>query len=330
MSRSLTQPEVNELLGSIQQGDVELRPVDISSSVLASPYDFTKPHSLSHSFASNLATLSDSFAKASSITLSGLFRSSVTLLSEGSKHLIFQEYVANAGNPSCMALLNLPPLRGQAILEIDSKVIFSLIDKLMGGGGEPLDRNRDFTEIEMKVAERIIDKLLADLAAATKRFIDITPSLARIDNNPEFVNICAGTERVVVIQMSVNISNFEGKLRFCIPVQAFETVIEKFDPVDEPPVRTLVEQKRDMKAIRDILKKVKLGMRAHIGSAEVPLSKLNGMSEGDLIVLDRKISEPVSLYLEGIPKYRGIPGTINGKKAVKLISVIEGGTSDDE
>ncbi|MBN1164108.1 MAG: flagellar motor switch protein FliM [Candidatus Krumholzibacteriota bacterium] len=324
MGGILTQTEANELLESIQTGAVEVEPTKVSSLQYAVPYDFSKPHSLSHAFAGNLATLSDSFAKAGSMTLSGLYRSSVTILSEGSRHLLFHEYINHVNKPSCLAILNLPPLRGQAVLEIDSLVVFALIDKLMGGRGNSVEENREFTEIEIQVAQKVIDKLLLDLAASAKRFVEMNPSLSRMENNPEFVNICAGNERIATIEFSLSVGEINGIMRLSIPITAFDTVMDKFDPIDEVPERTPAERVEDAKKIKESLRKVKLDVRVLIGETELALSQVTGMKNGDLIVLNSKVSEPIGIYVEGVPKFSGIPGIVNGKKAVQVISVLEG------
>ncbi len=331
MSRILTQAEANDLFGSIQDGYVDLEPIDIGAALSAIAYDFTKPHSLSRGFTNNLATISDGFAKAASMTLSTYFRGSITVVPKGPKHLLFQEFVNNAGNPSCLGIVNLQPLRGQSVVEIEPAIIFSLVDKLMGGNGKPLDEKRELTEIEIRIAMKIVEKLLGDFAAGSKRFVEMHPSISRIENNPEFVNICASSERVVKLDYEVNMGEFSGMIQFCIPVSSFESVIDLLDPVDEIPERTPDERKKDAEMLLGTLRKVPLGISVEIGKTEITVSRARNLREGDLIVLDNGINEPVDIIVEGIRKFKGFPGLVNGRKAVKMTAVdIEGGAGGNQ
>jgi flagellar motor switch protein FliM len=323
----LSQAEVDALLGTIQDGYIELETMDLSAFGNVVPYDFSKPHSLSRVFAGNLATVADSYAKAISISLSNYYRSTVSASPKGLRHILFQDYIERISKPSCISIINLPPLRGQAVLDLDLRIVFALVDKLMGGGGKPIDEPRDFTDIEYRVSAKIIEKLLADLSVGSDRFVDIKPALSRIENNPEFVNICTGTERVISLEFEINMGDFDGMLSVCIPISAFEPVIDRFNPVDEVPERSAGEKSEDMRKLRETLSEVKLEVCVQIGRAEIPIARAKNLKEGDILVLDRKTSDPIDVLVEDIPKFLGIPGTVGARKAVKLVSIAGGGRS---
>ena len=326
MSRLLSQAEANELIGSVQTGTIDLEPFNLGSIIDCVSYDFTKPHSLSRSFTNNLSTISDGFSKAASMTLSTYLRASVTVIPLEPRHIHFQEFVTSAGNPSCLGIINLDPLKGQSVLEIEASIIFSLVDKLMGGSGETLDNQREFTEIEIKVAPRVMEKLLADFAMGSKRFVEMKPTVSRIEHNPEYGNICSGSERVVALDYEINMGQFTGMIHFGIPVSSFESVIDLLDPVDEQPERSPEERRQDIETLKNTLRRVSLEVRVDIGETRIPISKVRNLREGDVVVLDNRVTAPVDIIVEGKRKFKGIPGLVNGKKAVRWTSVnIEGG-----
>ncbi|MBN2071845.1 MAG: flagellar motor switch protein FliM [Candidatus Krumholzibacteriota bacterium] len=330
MVEVLTQESADQLIDSIKSGYIDLESFDFGSAARAVPYDFSKPHSLSRGFINNLATLSDGFSKAASMTLSTYFRGTITVTPRGSSHLLFQEFIGMTKMLSCLGIVNLSPLRGQSVMKIDPSIVFSLVDKLMGGRGEPLGEEREFTEIESNVAQRIMKRLLDDLRIGGDRFIKLEPSVSRIENNPEFVNICAGSERVIALHFDINMGSFTGEITFCIPVSAFESVIDMFDPVDEIPERTPAEKQQDRNFLKNALRKVSLDLSVEIGKTELSLYEAKNLKKGDLIILDNNVREPVDIIVEGIRKFKGIPGHVSGKKAVRLTSVNnEGGSSDD-
>ncbi len=324
----LSRTEVDALLESVKDGTLDLEPDRVVDSGGLVRYDFSKPHTLSRIFESNLATVSDSFAKQSALAISNYYRSTVSITPMGLEHVLFRDYIGKVPKPSCIAIVNLPPLRGQAILNIDANLIFAVVDRMMGGGGKAINRIREFTEIEFRISERIVEKMLGDLTIGAKRFIDLDTSMSRIENNPEFVNICPGMDRVVSLLFEMGLPNLKGMMNICIPVSAFEPVIESFDPVEELPERSPEEKREDMFKIGKTLEEVELEVCVLIGEAALPLGKAKVLNEGDVIVLDRKISDPVEVLVENVPKFLGIPGHACNRKAVKLISVIKGGERD--
>jgi len=323
VAEALKKEEIEALLEAVEDGRIELAPGEGTQQDFV-PYDFSKPHSLSRVFENNLATISDTFGKNGSITISNFYRSTVSMSPTGIRHVLFHEYIKAVEKPSCLVIINLPPLRGQAVLNIAPNIIFALVDKLLGGKGEPIDRPRDFTEIEFNITDRIVTKLLHDLKMSMSRFLDIEPSISRIENNPEFVNICPGMERVVSLDFELELNELKGDLSISIPIAAFEPVIERFDPIEEIPVRTPEEVLEDNRNLLEVVKEVKLGLRVVIGEKELPLSIANNLKEGDTIILDKRIVDPVDVLVEGITKFYGIPGRSNGRKAVKVVKIEKG------
>jgi len=322
VAQALKKSEIESLLEELKEGVIELEEPESSGDVEIVPYDFSKPHSLSRTFESNLATVSDTFAKGCAINLSSYYRSTVSVTPEGLRHVLFQEFIKYVAKPSCLAIVTLSPLRGQAVCNIEPNLIFALVDKLLGGKGKAIEEPRDFTEIELKISQKIVSKILSDLKVSMERFVDLNPSLSRIENNPEFVNICPGLERVVSLDFKVELGETEGAMNICIPIAAFEPVIEKFDPVEEVPERTPQEKMQDLKNISEAIKEVLLDVNVVIGEKEVPLAAINELKVGDTLILDKKASEPVDVLVEGIVKFLGIPGKTGGRKAVKIAKVI--------
>ena len=44
---------------------------------------------------------------------------------------------------------------GNVIMEMASNLGFAIVDRLLGGAGNALDKERDFSEIELTILERI-------------------------------------------------------------------------------------------------------------------------------------------------------------------------------
>ena len=173
-------------------------------------------------------------------------------------------------------------------------------------------------------------KLLGDFASGSQRFVQMKPNVSRIEHNPEFVNICASSERIVTLDYEINMGQFSGMIHLGIPVSSFESVIDLLDPVEEQPERTAEERRIDVEVLKNTLRKVSLGVRVDVGETRIPMSKARELMEGDVVVLDNRVTDPVDIVIEGKKKFKCIPGLVNGKKAVRWASAnIEGGGVGD-
>ena len=95
-------------------------------------------------------------------------------------------------NPTTLAVIDMEPLKGNAVLEIDPSITFAVIDKLFGGKGEGDTKlQRELTEIESAVIEGVIVRVLGNLREAWSNVIDLRPRLGRIEVNPQFARYCA-------------------------------------------------------------------------------------------------------------------------------------------
>jgi len=322
----LSQIEVDKLLGKVSNGSRSIEPVQVSKLWTASSYDFSKPPALSHGFSSTLATICDTSAKAMSISLSTYFQSSVTVNPLIPKQLIFFDIISGVPSPSCIGIVELNPLDGESILVVDSQVIFTFVDKLMGGSGEALSSVREFTEIEFRIASMIMEKLLKDISDGFGRFVEISPSISRLEDNPEYVNICQGSDRMVILPFEIELGELNGELSLCIPFELLEPLKDKLDP-DDSVERKAAMNKKDTIDLISNLKKVKLNLRAKMGETSIPFVKAKMLKKGDVVILDRKAGEPIDLYIEDEKRFTAVPGQLNGKKAVKVVSAQKGGRS---
>ena len=91
--------------------------------------------------------------------------------------LTYEEFIRSIPNPTTLAVINMDPLKGSAILEIDPAITFSVIDRLFGGQGEGTKVTRDLTDIEASVMESIIVRILGNMREAWSQVIDLRPRL---------------------------------------------------------------------------------------------------------------------------------------------------------
>ena len=98
---------------------------------------------------------------------------------------------------------------------------------MLGGDGAPLERNRDFTEIELIILERVLEVCTNLLVDPWESVVSIEPRLERIETNSQFAQFISPGEMTAIITMSVKIGSVEGLMNICIPSSCVEPVIDK-------------------------------------------------------------------------------------------------------
>ena len=169
----------------------------------------------------------ETFARLTTTALSAQLRALVSVHVASVDQLTYEEFIRSIPNPTTLAVINMDPLKGSAVLEIDPSITFTIIDKLFGGRGEQTKISRELTDIEQSVMEGIIVRILGNLREAWSNVIDLRPRLGNIETNPQFAQIVPPNDMVVLITLETKIGEVEGMTNLCIPYITIEPVISK-------------------------------------------------------------------------------------------------------
>src|SRR5699024_10830299 len=121
------------------------------------------------------------------------------------------------------------PLKGNIVIELASNVGFAIIDRLLGGMGEKYNINREFTEIELTILERIFDVFVNLLKEPWANVVNLDPRLVRIETNSQFAQIIDPNEMIAIITLNLTIGKIDGMMNICLPYSCLEEVIEKIN-----------------------------------------------------------------------------------------------------
>ena len=224
----LTHDEIDQLLTAISAGEV--KPLEVQHAPDQKKikiYDFKRPDKFSTDQMRTVSIMHETFARLTTTSLSAQLRSLVHVHVASVDRLTHQDFIRSIPNPATLAVINMDPLRGSAILQIDPALTFSIIDRLFGGQGEGAKFQRELTAIEQSVMEGIIMGLLRNLVEAWSTVIDLRPRLGQIETNPQFARIVPPTEMVVLVTLETKVGEVEGMMNFCIPYLTIEPIISR-------------------------------------------------------------------------------------------------------
>ncbi len=228
MTEILSQEEIDSLLTAISTGEAVPDEVSHTEQRKVKIYDFRRPDKFSKDQIRTLHMMHETFARLTSTALSAQLRALVGVHVASVDQLTYEEFIRSIPNPTTLAVVNMDPLKGSAVLEIDPSITFTIIDKLFGGRGEPAKISRELTEIELSVMEGIVVRILGNLRESWSNVIDLRPRLSTIETNPQFAQIVPPSEMVVLITLETKVGEVEGMTNLCLPYITIEPVISKF------------------------------------------------------------------------------------------------------
>lgn len=318
----LSQNEVDTLLKALAAGDLSAEAVKIEDSKKVRSYDFTRPSKFSKEQIRTIEMVHETFARGVSNYLSARLRAFIDISKASTDQITYNEFIRSIASPSFMFVFTADELNGNVVVEINLKVIFAIIDRLLGGGGGLYQNLRSLTEIEMSLMRNEIVRILSVLKESWSSIYAFTPTIVSIENNPQFVQVVPANEMVVVVTLDMKIGEIEGFMNICWPSSLLETIAPRLyaESYFKQERQTQGSQKD---VIAALVQDSDLFLDVIIGKTIISLSNLLKLEVGDVIMLQRHIDEMASLYVNGKEKYKCTLGTHKGFNAVKVTEVLD-------
>jgi flagellar motor switch protein FliM len=325
MTEVLSQEEIDQLLTAISTGEVDAEEMNQTSDQRKIKiYDFKRPDKFSKDQIRTISMIHETFARLTTTGLSAQLRAMAHVHVASVDQLTYEEFIRSIPNPTTLAVIDMEPLKGNAVLEIDPSITFAIIEKLFGGKGEGDTKlQRELTEIESAVIEGVIVRVLGNLREAWSNVIDLRPRLGRIEVNPQFAQIVPPSDMVVLVTLETKIGEVEGMMNFCIPYITIEPVISKLSGQYWYSSVRKGATTENLMIIKDRLNAVDVDLIVEIGKIEIKVRDVLALRTGDYIRLDNvKLNDNFVLKIGNKEKFECRPGKLSNKIAVQIVKVL--------
>lgn len=323
MDQVLSQTEVDALLNAVSDGRVEGNKGGGSgegSGIVH--YDLANQDRIIRGRMPTLDIIHDRFIRLFRISLSAALRKVANIGVNSSGPIKFGEFMNSLPLPSCLNILRIEPLRGSAVMVIESKLLYALVDSLFGGADVPYTKieGKDFTQIEIKVARRIVMAAIDDLEKAWAPVFPININYSRTEINPQFVAVVPPSDVVISTAFDVELEKMSGSIKLVIPYSTLEPIKSKLSVGFQN--EQLEVDHIWINRIKSQLVSTSVNMAVDMGDCWMNIRDFTELAPGDILILDRCADKPLDILVEGIPKFKGVPGVIRGNKAVKITEVV--------
>jgi flagellar motor switch protein FliM len=327
----LSQSEIDALLSALSSGSVDLEAISESAREdKIKLYDFRRPDKFSKDQLRAIQMIHESFARQVTTALSTMVRAMVSAEVVSVDQLAYDEFVRSLVQPTTIAILEMYPLTGNAVMELNPHLVFSIIDRMLGGKGEPLRKARELTDIERTVVERVLLRMLELLEESWSTVVDVRFRFDSMESNPFFVQICPGTDMVLLVTLKVQVGETEGMINLCVPYIVMEPMVDKLSSQHW----FASTGRKDIQGVREALKNrlnaVVVPVALELGHSILSLQDVMQLQEGDVIRLDGTRGDPLGLRVGNRVKFYASPGTVDGAYAAKVTEVLSGEAQREE
>ncbi|QGG48179.1 flagellar motor switch protein FliM [Heliorestis convoluta] len=326
MGDVLSQSEIDALLNALASGQVtadEVKQEDLANKVRL--YDFKRPNKFSKDQIHTLQVIYENYCRSLTTYFSAHLRTLVQISVMSVDQLTYEEFIRSIPNPTIVNIFKMTPLEGNGIMEVNPSIAFSIIDRLFGGTGQPPNKIRGLTEIEQSVFQKTTRRMLDNFTEAWENIAQIHASLEVIETNPQFVQIVAPTEMVVLVTLDCRIGETEGMINICLPYILLEPIISKLSAHFWFSSSAKGRTQEQLDALRARLQKAEVPLTVLLGQTTLNVSELLDLQKGDVIQLDNQVSEELVIMVGQRKKYLGRPGVVGSKLGVQITSTFDEG-----
>jgi flagellar motor switch protein FliM len=262
------------------------------------------------------------------VSLSGALRKIASITLASTDFLKFGEFINTLPMPTCMSVLRFQNLRGSALLVVESKLAYALVDSFFGGADRPYTKieGKDFTQIELSIIRKVVDLAIDDLESSWESVEKIGASFVRTEVNPQFVGIVPPTDIVIASTFDVELENANGTITVVIPYSTIEPIKQKLSSGFQME-SDQTDKKLWTQTIQEQLAQTALNVKVDLGYSEIEMADLLALKPGDVIPLNQDVSGEFVVQVEGVAKFKGMYGIHHGSKAIKITKVISNKTS---
>ena len=322
MGDVLSQSEIDSLLNALSSGELDVEEIKETPEKTAKNYDFKRPAKFSKEHLRTLEIIFEHYGRLLSTNLPVYLRKTVQVNVASSETVTFSEFTNALSNPVVLGIINFVPLKGNIILELSPNLGFAILDRMLGGSGIPLEKNREFSEIEMSILDKIMIACMQLLREPWKNVVDLDPFMERIETNAQFAQIIAPNEMIAIVTLNVRIGEIEGYMNACLPYITLEEIMDKLNTKFWFSTMQSISDENYAEYIESMIKRTTVPVKAVLGKSIVSVMDFANLQVGDVIRLDSKVDEELPIYVGNLKKFTALPGTNKDNYAVRVMTVV--------
>jgi flagellar motor switch protein FliM len=295
---------------------------------VVTPYDFRRPTTLAREHTRALEVAFETFARQWSTLLLTRLRQPSTVVLVSVDAISYDEYVRSL--PGHGALVTFTPEVGSepGLLQLSSVTALDCLDLMLGGsGGTSVEEaERELTEIERRLLDDLLVRTLADLAYAFASIIPLDPQLGVIEANPQFLQLAAANDVVVVAGLTIAIGEDAAAEPVTVMLPLAPLVARLLDAGGDRA--RSVEQLRGLAVASDRLARSVPELPIEVAARFTPMPthppEVLALRVGDVLRLSHPTTRPLDVVTNGVVLASAVAGTSGSRLACLVVATGDG------
>ena len=318
MSKILDQDEVDALLRGLSGGEIESETDILEDDTGVVVFDRSNQDRIIRGRMPVLEIINDRFARLASNAMANAMRKRADVNPISIDMSKFGDFMRSLPVPTSINIFKLDPLRGNAILVVDSRLVFAMVESFFGGAGtQPKIEGRDFTPIEMAIINRVVRIALENMEESWQPVHEVHIELVRSEVNPQFAAIVPPSDVVVVVTFEVELENAIGSLIVCLPYATIEPIRSKLYASFQ--TERLEVDHAWIARFKERLRETPVELVVRFGRSQITGRQLLSLKPGDILMLDNDVDDLLEAEIQGVRKFQGIPGQVKSNKAFQIV-----------
>lgn len=323
MEEVLSQSQIDALLAAAQSGAMDLdAPAEESSEKKYRKYDFYSPRKFTKDRLKMLNSIFENYSRVINSRINAMLHSTCEIAVESVEEQRYNEFSNALRDSDVLALVKIDQEALQEetpiLVHMDTTVLLTMMDRLMGGEGEPddsLESEYNLTDVELKMYADLMSDLMEVLGQSWENYMSIDFEYVRTEVNPTMVQLIGFDETVVIVGIQINFpNNSSGRMSICLPGVMLANIFAEIGKNNTR--RTSGEDKSE--EIFDSLRDTDLEIIAELGRTHLLLSDIYHLNVGDVVNIKQPKDTPIFLNIGGRRWFDGRMGVYNKQKAVKI------------
>jgi flagellar motor switch protein FliM len=324
---SLSQEEIDALINQLSAEPVSKEDALEGKKIKSFDFRFNKRlDKFSNNQLQTLRTLHENFTRLLNNSLSVYLRTRVEATIVSIEQISYGDFIASIGIPSILSIYSMDPLPGSGIVQVDLNLVFSIIDRLLGGPGWFPQKLRDLTDIERTLMQRFMARMLNSYRESWNYLLTLSLKIEALDSNPQFIPRIIPLDQIIAyVSMELKVGDMAGVMNFCLPYLVLQSISTQLTDFQWSPTvvagRGMTEE--DIQQLARNVEKADVDVEVELGRTTLSLRDLVALQAGDLILFDKATDAPLIARINDREKFYVYPGVHKDHIAVQVTDVIQ-------
>jgi flagellar motor switch protein FliM len=220
---------------------------------------------------------------------------------------------------SIAAMVETKPVLARMLMTAEVGLVLHAIELLLGGDSSAKPRDRRLTDIDWALARHFLERLLAQMSAVWSDFAELELELANLDTHMDTAHVAPVSEPTLSVIMEARLEQSSFTLALLLPWGAIAPVADRFASRDD----FSHAGGEDAESLTRAVGRVDMLVRAEVAAVEMPIEQVLALRPGDVLRLDARAEEGVTVFADSVPVHRAQPGRSGSRRAVQIVERIE-------